>query len=369
MDNHFRLVDEVKSLHSGLNQEWYDTVLELEAQRGKCKNVDYINQDLKRTRKAIVVLGCSFADGQGSISEEIIQTLTPKYNPLDNVFDYNSKQIDIEKLCELAIKYHLPINYGNNDKTYNVGIYRSELNNSWGSKLSKMFNDEYTIVNFADRGAGNNCAIKKMHRYPIDWDLCDEVIVLWSVCDYTRWGFLHGNNLNFNEITGDYRTMWWTDNKDATDLNGLFSKEFLGPMFYITEYLENCSNVKTWCKQFNKQNIVVMPAFSTLPENAPTMEWHYFLSQVALKSSKNIAKGMKAKLLTEYVWDVNGKETLVDLLLEKEDLLEGSWHHIVNDIKGKGTKNGWISPCTHPTNKAQTLISELLYDHLNKNVL
>jgi len=369
VNTHFVLNDEIKSLNSGINQDWYNTVLELERQRGKCKNVDFINQDLKRTRKAIVVLGCSFADGQGSIQEEVTQTLSPKYSLQDNKFDYISDYIDPEKLCNLALKHNLPIIYGGTNNRYEVNIYATELNNSWGSKIAKMFNDEYTIVNFADRGAGNNCAIKKMFRYPIDWDSCDEVLVLWSVCDYTRWGTLHGNNLNFNSITGDYRTFWWTSNQEAKDLNGLFSKEMLSPMFYIAEYLENCTSVKTWCKQFEKHNLVVIPAFSPLPENAPTMEWQYFLSQVALKASKDVAKGMKAKLLTEYVWDVNGKETLIDLLLEKEELIHGSWHHIVNDIKGVGTDQGWISPCTHPTHKSQILISELLYDHLNKNIL
>lgn len=360
--------------HPGLTPEWAKEVAHLELIRSQCKDVEFINSDLERTRKALIILGCSFADGQASIPDEIISDLTPIYHPIDNSHDYTSDQYTDSEIAELAIKHKLPVYPERINKiALTVDIYNTELHNSWGSQVGRMLNNEYTVINCADRGAGNNSAVKKLYRYPIDWQHCEEVLVIWSVCDYTRWSMLHSLNQQKHKLTGDSRTFWWIPERpDPADkskyLNWMFS-EFMysTPLFFLDEYVDNCVQIKTFTKQFDRSNIVVMPAFTQLPENDPNMEWHYYLSQIAKNSGKELAKIIKSRLLTEHLWDVDGYDTLARLCMAQSTDDYHDWQHYIGKTHGIG--NEWISACDHPTHKSQSLIAQRLHKHITCEVL
>lgn len=360
--------------HPGLTPEWAKEVAHLELIRSQCKDVEFINSDLERTRKALIILGCSFADGQASIPDEIISDLTPIYHPIDNSYDYTTDQHADSEIAELAIKHKLPVYPERVNKTaLTVDIYNTELHNSWGSQVGRMLNNEYTVINCADRGAGNNSAVKKLYRYPIDWQHCEEVLVIWSVCDYTRWSMLHSLNQQKHKLTGDSRTFWWIPERpDPADksryLNWMFS-EFMysTPLFFLDEYVDNCVQIKTFTKQFDRSNIVVMPAFTQLPENDPNMEWHYYLSQIAKNSGKELAKIIKSRLLTEHLWDVDGYDTLARLCMAQSTDDYHDWQHYTSKTQGIG--NEWISACNHPTYKSQIIIAQRLHKHITSEVL
>lgn len=364
--------------HPGLTPEWADEVIDLEHHKSKCKDVSQINADLERTKKALVVLGCSFADGQASIPKEILADLTPVYHNHNNTYDYMTDSHSDSEIGDLAVKHKLPVLLErNHKKALTVDIYNTELHNSWGSQLGRLLNDEYTVINCADRGAGNLSAIQKMYRYPIAWESVEEIMVVWSVCDYTRWSLLHSNNYDRSILTGDSKTFWWIQEKPISDndqpryLNWMMSEYFYkqSPMFFIDQYVDNCTQLRIFTKQFKKSNIVVVPAFSSLPENDSGMEWHYYLSTLASRASKNLAKIIKSRLLTEYVWDVDGHENLGKFCIAQEKTPEThiDWHHFSSQVRAVGAE--WVSPCCHPTYIAQTEIAQRLHKHIVTEVL
>lgn len=356
--------------HPGLTPEWAKEVLTQEQHRKQCKNVEYINQDLAKTHKALIIMGCSFADGQGALPQEFMSELTPIYNTEDNTYDYSTDQHTDTEIAELAIKFKLPVFWERyHKKKLTAYTYGTELHNCWGSQLGRKFNDEYTVINLADRGAGNNSSIQKLYRYTIDWNLCDEVMVVWSVCDYTRWSMLHSKNLDRQNLTGDNRTFWWIPEapRSGPTLNSLMSDEMYSAMFFLDQYLDNCTQLQMFCNQFKSSNIVMVPAFSPLPENDPGMEWHYYLSQIAQKSGKDLARKVKAKLLTQCAWDVAGHGNVAQMCMDKLELNYSDWFHYVSTHKGK--PNAWISACSHPSHLAQTWLSDQLYQHITEDVL
>ena len=356
--------------HPGLTPEWAQEVLTLEHQHKQCKNVEHINQDLARTHKAMVILGCSFADGQAAIPKEYFTQLTPLYHTEDNTYEYSSDNYTDTEIAELAIKFKLPVHWDkHHHKKLTACVYGTELYNSWGSQLGRKFNNDYTVINLADRGAGNNSAIQKIYRYPIDWQLCNEVMIVWSVCDYTRWSMLHSKNLQRQTLTGDNRTFWWLPEapKSGATLNSMMSKEMYSPMFFLDQYLDNCTLLQMFCNQFKLSNIILMPAFSPLPENDPGMEWHYYLSQIANNSGKGIARKVKAKLLSHCAWDVAGHGNIAKMCMDKLDLNYPDWFHYVGTHAG--SQNDWISACSHPTHQAQSWLTDKLYQHITENVL
>lgn len=364
--------------HPGLTREWAEEVKVLEHHKLKSKDVCQINADLERTKKALVILGCSFADGQASIPGEILADLTPVYHEYDNTYNYMTDSHSDSEIGDLAVKYKLPVILEKyHKKALTVDIYNTELHNGWGSQLGRLLNDEYTVINCADRGAGNLSAIQKMYRYPIAWESVEEIMVVWSVCDYTRWSLLHSNNYDRSTLTGDSKTFWWIPEKPISDndqqryLNWMMSEHFYkqSAMFFIDQYIDNCAQLRIFTKQFKKSNIVVVPAFSSLPENDTGMEWHYYLSTIAKSSaSKELAKIIKSRLLTEYVWDVDGHENLGKFCIARETPeAHIDWHHFSNQIRAVGGE--WVSPCCHPTHIAQTEIAQRLHKHIVTEVL
>lgn len=367
--------------HPGLTPEWADEVRIHEYLKSKSKDVSQINQDLRRTRKALIILGCSFADGQGAIPTYIIDQLTPTYHPIDNALDYTCEGYTDQEIGDLAVEHKLPVLLERrNQKSLTCSVYHTEIHNSWGAQVGRLLNDEYTVINCADRGAGNNSAISKLYRYPIEWDQCDEVLVVWSVCDYTRWSMLHSLNLERNLMTGDSRTFWWIHQKPgptapaSQQLNWQFSQQMYSTaLFFIDQYVDNCVQLKTWTKQFKKSNMVLIPAFSQLPELDPGMEWHYYLSEIASKSGKDLAKIIKNSILTEHVWDVDGHDDLAKLCLamstQEHNNNYADWFHFSKKNSEGAVGNTWITPCNHPTYIAQREIAQRLHKHLQSNVL
>ena len=367
----FNYDEKFSDLHPDLNTQWYHRALAAENHRKQCKDVSFINSDLAKTRRALVVMGCSFADGQGSIHSDYLSELTPRYHKINNTYDYTSPDFEVNDIANLAVKHDLPVLWNHESEgKIKCMTYHSELYNSWGSQLGRHLDNQYTIINLADRGSGNNSSIQKTVRYPIRWDLCDEVLVIWSVCDYTRWSMLHSQDFKRDYLTSDSRTFWWlnTEPKSGASLDYLMSKEIYSPMFFIDQYIDNCTQITLFLKQFSKSNIVLMPAFSPLPENDPNMEWHYYLTLVAEKSGNELAKIIKNKLLTDYAYTIDNHTSIADYLLSISDSDITDWHDFVGTYGGKRVSD-WISPCSHPSYKSQTQIAQRLHEHITENVL
>ena len=75
----------------------------------------------------------------------------------------------------------------------------------------------------------------------------------------------------------------------------------------------------------------------------------------------------KSHLIDLFPWDKmfkpNGYETFADLAISMEDTLEDTTDHYFQFL-GKGSPEGWITSCSHPSQKAHDLFAKHLYKHI-----
>lgn len=367
--------EHTQELDTRLDQEYYDRTYQAELHRGRSKNTDLINQDLARTRRAIVVIGCSYADGQGSIPNTLTDFCEPVYEEAGNHWDYSQGGIDRETCAELALKFDLPLSFIQDKQRIIVPTRNTELDNSWASQIGTQLNHDYTVVNCADRGFGNNSSIQKLLLYPIDWSLCDEVLVLWSVCDFGRYSILQSYQLDLNHLGNDGKTFWpfppeQTEPDTGNELAWYWQKDMCAdPRFYMERYLENCKQLDFFAKSFKRGQIVKIPAFSSLPEESS--EWFDYANHVEMLHGDHMREAVESRFNDFLTWDVDGKEMITNLLYyaETSEHLRDHWMTFWNGIRGTGSQGGMFTPCTHPSYQGQTLIAQKLHNYLVTEVL
>jgi len=119
-----------------------------------------INNDLKKTRKAIISIGCSFVEGQGAIDQDIYEqhdwSMLKTGVPMEPILTDAEKSKLVLSHKELRID-----NNGNIDWTF------MQHKNAFVNVLcKKYFNSEYTAINFGLKGKGNRASIKSLYFHP-----------------------------------------------------------------------------------------------------------------------------------------------------------------------------------------------------------
>ena len=113
-------------------------------------SLNWIIKDLVRTKKAVVVLGCSYAVGKGAFDRELVNECRPKRQEHWGECNYQGHDFSPTELDYYADKYDLEI-WDGMLMTHNM-----ERANSFGAKLCTEYLDSnYTPIILADEGKGN----------------------------------------------------------------------------------------------------------------------------------------------------------------------------------------------------------------------
>lgn len=345
------------------------------------RQVKEINESLRKTKKAIISLGCSFVEGQGAIDQDLYDRLTWSMEktgvPMQPEITGKEAEKLIKQYPELALQ-------GTKiDWTF------MEYKNAFVNVLcKKYFNEEYTPINFGLRGKGNRASMKSMYLWPdIDWHLAEEKIVLYVPSGAERFDFL---NDEFNEA-GQFHCMWphWQD-QDAGPRRTLwkgYNEGLYSEKQSTLEQIVHMMDLVTWCKA-NNAELIITPGFDRtysrdhflgLLKDYVVRDQNQKITQFRQNSAGSLAASLLEKsrhenhlqtlekLVDQLPWDKffypQGCETFMELCLKQEGISnKGFW-----DYNGKGTPQRWVTTCCHPSAKAHDLFAKELYHHITGN--
>ena len=367
--------------------------------RFRAKRLDLINQDLRRTKKAVVSLGCSFAAGQGAFEDETMDILAPliSQNTFSN-YDYLYKghnKKDLENFASITnTKFIVDAKesgkWSGSKNKYAVDTYEMETGNSFVNQMCEKLSNNFTPINFAHPGNGNMASINRLMSFPIDWDYCEEIIVVWCFTDPNRYDVLD-DRIPFNKliIQHDHQTMWpQFEDEYNTDHEKLINGESWFQMqknytdtlwsenFIAMNFLHAGLSLKTWCKAHNAR-LAIFPAFSNYGRQDIT---NLLLDRIVTRdvASRNLLTQEKRKLkqgelkygkqtIDNFPWtnivNLNGSSNFFDLSYKQDT--EYNPNISLQDIVNERilTKEKWVLPCGHPSAKGHGFLAEKLIEH------
>ena len=335
-----------------------------------------INENIKRTKKAIISIGCSFVQGHGAIAEEIYRDY--KWQGLHhNAINW---QITPDQLKKLREKY--PEVYRNNDYTLNFSLHENK--NSFVSVLcEKYFNGEYAAINLGRSGNGNKASIKDLYYYPaIAWDEIEELIVIYCPSGAERMDFIDDTVHQLNDHPR-WITAWPSEVDDGKGLRSRLWTAYKDALYSekeeVLEQISIIQELVTWCKWKNAK-LIITPAFMR------TYTYENFTGAIRKTIYRDNDKGIikvepwvvDDKSVDDVVdmwpWDnvflPDGKPTFVDLAMAQEF---PKWENLDQcpgfySFLGRGSPQGWITPCSHPSAKAHDLFAKLLHKHITEEL-
>jgi len=338
------------------------------------KLIPEINENIKKTRKAIIALGCSFVEGQGAVDQDLYES-----------YKWSMKQIGVpmqpvltsDQKKQLLKKYSDVLFLKDNEFDWTL----MEIKNSFINVLcKKYFEGGYTPINLGLRGRGNRATIKSLYFWPqIDWKNIEEMIIIYVPSGQERFDFISDhfeNNIEFH-------CMWphWKD-QETDPRKSLWKGYGEGVFSDKSAALEQISNIielKNFCELKNAK-LIITPAFDSSYNKNSMFE---FLKNTTIRDinqkiiSTNQNKSSKSnqnhvdleKIVDMWPWEKmfypESCETFINLCLKQENLNNpgdpGFW-----DYNGIGTKNNWVTVCCHPSAKGHDLFAMRLHEHISK---
>jgi hypothetical protein len=314
-----------------------------------------INNSLRKTKKAIIGIGCSFVQGQGALTDGLLQKYPWEVLPAGRmVAKYTEEQKN-----EIANEYGLFETAGELDFTY------MEYENSFVNTLcNKHLNGEYTPINFGMRGNGNRASIKQLYLHPeIDWEFAEEIIVLYMPSGIERFDFaLKDFDDHFNFVT-----MWpnYADPSVTGDRKKLwegYAKTVWGEPHEVLEQIINAQELVSWCQNKNAKLI-------TLLGFDPRYSREHFLTALTEHSAPKMRDWVE-RIVEQFPWnsmiDVGEYKMFIEYVMDQEKIpWETYWSY-----RGNGTPNNWLTPCCHPSAKAHDGYAKLISAELkNRGIL
>lgn len=333
--------------------------------------INEINNDLKRTKRAIIALGCSFTQGQGAIDDELFDSYEWEHE------EGNPLTIKVSLKDERRILKQYPLVTKNSDGILDFTFL--EYENAFVNVLCKKYlNSAYTPINFGLRGCGNRATIKELYlnlNHKINLDKVKEKIVIYcpsglerfdfvndTYHDHFRWVCMwpHYESMSLDDLRRDlwkgYKTNIWSEKQQ------------------IIEQIANVQELVTWCKA-NDAKLIITPAFD---KRYNKRYFQHILGQSVDRSSgkavliNNSAfkKHPDIELIKLFPWEKmfypNGNETFANLALESDEGIVDKQDHYFQ-FQGNRSPNGWITACAHPGKKAHDLFAKLLNDEIRSN--
>ena len=339
------------------------------------KYIPQINDTIKRTKKAIISLGCSFTQGQGAIDQYIYDNYNWKgdrYNP-GSAFTWNISPTDLARLIQ-----EYPNVSSNPDNTA-PNFSRHEHDNSFVNVLcTKYFNNEYAAINLGQAGCGNRASIKELYFYPdVLWDQIEECIVVYCPSGLERFDFIDDTQ---NQSVNDHKrwTCMWPNEYDRGKPKSLlwkgYKESIYSMRFEVLEQIAHMQELILWCK-FKKAKLIIVPGFNNYYDkqhftNSLCMgiirrsNTGEIFNEYTLEHTKDIDV-MVNMWPWENMFEPLGCKTFSDLVTihETPDLPNKHFYEYI----GRGSPNGWITPCAHPGAKGHDLLASCLHKEIIYN--
>lgn len=338
--------------------------------------IEKTNVSLRRTKKAIITLGCSFVQGQGALGDDFYNTYK-WYANLENPFSDVRWEFSNDDLKKINTQ-HPDINI---DPSGSVPLAGIEYQNAFAEILAqKYLNNEYTALNFGLAGKGNRATIKELHYYPsLEWNEIEECIVIYCPSGAERFDFVDDQTMGPNDHNrwiamwpnelpqpGTSRAKLWLGYK-----NSIYSTKF-----EILEQIAQMQELLLWCA-YKKAKLIIVPAFQR------TYTRQYFSDCLQTKITRNNETGEIqdetpisfnehiARTLRMWPWKNMFKPdncaSFADLVMKQEfpDNYKDLWFY---NYMGTGTPNLWITPCAHPNAKGHDIFANNLYKEITTNL-
>ena len=354
-----------------------------------CRNLTEINQDVRRTKKLLISIGCSFVEGVGAWDQALVEEYPPLRSRLGSR-PYGYDDYDFEIKTAISKKYQGVTILGDMNI---ISTDDMEHANSFISVLaSKYFGGEYTPVNLAVQGRGNYAAVMSLFFNSIDYHAAEEIVVVFCPTGLLRFDVVRDDwGLGRPDHVGNYFQAVWPvmsgSDKDSEKINywRIFHDGYRecvwSTRFEVVNFFAVTQILKQWI-QLHNAKLVITPAFDQ------DYNKEYFQTQLATHYSRDTttreitniidnahlesSNKMIDKFLWEHYFKPQGYDTFFDLALFQETNLNPkikTWKEV--NRAGKlmafypdGTPENWIMGCGHPGVKAHDLFAKELYNHI-----
>jgi hypothetical protein len=333
------------------------------------RQIPAINASLAKTRKAIISLGCSFVQGQGAVNDEMY---------IDYKWDFIELGTPLQLNVSAEEKIKIRKRYGDLITTQMDGkldFTFMEYENAFVNVLcKKYFEESYTAINLGIRGCGNRATIKDLYFYPeIDWHLADEIIVVYSPSGMERFDFI---NDSFDDHH-HWKCMWphpkGMDKSARKSLWEGYAGSLYSEKFEVLENIAHVQELINWCK-VRDAKLIITPAFDKRFNRKhmeavlmQTIDRKMSGDMLAPPYQKHSRPENLDRLLGMWPWELmykpGGYETFVELVVGAENLGPGKDHHFFQFL-GKGSPNGWITSCAHPSARGHDLFAKYLHHYI-----
>lgn len=327
-------------------------------------SIESINNQIKKKRKAIVAIGCSFVEGMGALDPLIYMRYHWHRDPVHGTII----NLAGAELTEFLNRYP--------DITKNpngsLNFKKMQHKNAFANVLcKKYFDDEYVCINLGLGGRGSRASIKELYCYPIDWSSLDKIIVIYLPTGQSRFDFVndewdttHDQNHWFTIMPGDTEESGPKGNLSRSYLEGIWSNKF-----EILEQVLNAKELETWCKLHNA-SLIITPAFEIINKDFYINNVLKMVVRDTLRNAgiEEVVPDKSAKYMVEtYPWDSmfypEGSNSFAHLTIAKEGASEPT--HLGN-YADTGSPNGWVTPCSHPSAIAHDYFAKLLREEIIK---
>lgn len=381
-------------------------------QRNASRTVSVINRRLRENPKAVVSLGCSFVQGQAAWDQEALDILRPHGGGAVSDFNYSYKEHDLKDLLDFAEHFKLSMRvrdqntqnrYNQCSGQYEVVTGELETKNAFVNKFAEHAG--YVPINLGNLGNGNMSCISRLSTYPIDWHLCEEIIVIWCYTDLNRYDLVNDGCIDFENIGNDYKTLWPQYNNYDPDREKFHQgKDWHNTQYYLTltawseaysylNFVTAGTQLKTWCQAHNAK-LITLSAFAEVTKEQ--IENEFLHKQVFRDSNHNMVGEGNLDLYEErhnanqnsinlFPWESiympQGETSFFKLALAQElkyedfdDYCKNKMGKTAQDVDMHdivhygGTPNDWIFPCGHPSAKAHELLATDLFNHYKSNM-
>jgi hypothetical protein len=300
---------------------------------------------INKNSKIIIGLGDSFTEGHGACTNEL----------------WEKCNWNLDKLPEgTAMDYQ-----------------KSFYENSWVHKLCKNHLTDYIPINLGMTGRGNRGAAKELYLHPeLKMETAKEKIVIFMLSGYERYDFVHRE---FNQHI-HYYTIWPRSDKnlDKKDLWLAYGEHAYSDRVAIIEMLLCIAEVKMWCKA-NDAKLILTSAFR--PDYKRDIFREKILNDCECNGGKTPNYLKEQKNYVERIVDIidwddflrpKGYYCFSDYLLHLEgrddmiNVMSSSSFYKLGQSLEKLSENGYITNCSHPSQKGHEEIAKILYEYIKE---
>jgi len=339
---------------------------------------DAINKDLERTRKAVIVFGDSFVEGQGSIDERILIKY-PHHIDDGNVIKFDIGEEEKKQIVKDFPDIQLELLGAQGDMRWELNFVYHERNRNFGAHLcNEHLNKEWTHINFGMRGNGNRASIMNLFLHPfLNLDVAKEFIIIYVPSGPERFDFSHREN-PVGGSPGHYyfETMWPTAKTARDNLQEQFEKQTKGRptdiedrAYYRASLWESYGHYLYSERMIAQEQVLHWQVLNQWMRSRKIRKFLWTPAFDNRWSRKHFLRsGLAPSLVDSFPWDKKfspgGYNSFVNLVEAQEGLKYNSFYNYM----GKGSPEGWITACAHPSYKGHKRFAKTIYEEL-KDVL